>query len=95
MVQQHGDCRPAFDRQYHYHGWRTCPLCHGESGPTAVNCCPLNKNDVPANALLIQGTITVIFILAANNLGTLGDVLDYIGLPLTIIMGATVAGVLF
>ena len=31
---------------------------------------------------------------AANNFGTLGDVLDYIGLPLTIIMGATVAGVL-
>ncbi|MBL69392.1 MAG: hypothetical protein CMO74_13265 [Verrucomicrobiales bacterium] len=54
----------------------------------------LNKRQVPANALIIQGIITVVFILAANNFGTLGDVLDYIGLPLTIIMGATVAGVL-
>jgi len=53
----------------------------------------LNQKQVPANALIIQGIITAIFILAANNLGTLGDVLDYIGLPLTIIMGATVAGV--
>lgn len=53
----------------------------------------LNRKNVPANALLVQGSITVFFILAANNLGTLADVLDYIGLPLTIIMGATVAGV--
>ncbi len=64
-----------------------------KAGQLPSTVATLNKNDVPANALLIQGTITVIFILAANNLGTLGDVLDYIGLPLTIIMGATVAGV--
>ncbi len=54
----------------------------------------LNGRQVPANALLTQGIATLIFIWAANNFGTLGDVLDYIGLPLTIIMGATVAGVL-
>jgi APA family basic amino acid/polyamine antiporter len=54
----------------------------------------INSRQAPANALIVQGIATVLFILAANNLGTLGDVLDYIGLPLTIIMGATVAGVL-
>ena len=54
----------------------------------------LNDRQVPANALLTQGIATLIFIWAANNFGTLGDVLDYIGLPLTIIMGATVTGVL-
>jgi len=54
----------------------------------------LNNRQVPANALLTQGFATLVFIWAANNFGTLGDVLDYIGLPLTIIMGTTVAGVI-
>ncbi len=64
-----------------------------EAGQLPKSLGKLNGKEVPARALMVQGIITVIFILAANNLGTLGDILDYIGLPLTIIMGATVAGV--
>jgi APA family basic amino acid/polyamine antiporter len=37
--------------------------------------------------------LTIIFIFAANSVGSVGTILDYIGLPLTLIMGATVAGV--
>jgi APA family basic amino acid/polyamine antiporter len=47
----------------------------------------------PQNALILQAVLTIIFIFAANSVGSVGTILDYIGLPLTLIMGATVAGV--
>jgi len=47
----------------------------------------------PQNALILQATLTIIFIFAANSVGSVGTILDYIGLPITLIMGATVAGV--
>ena len=47
----------------------------------------------PQNALILQAALTLIFIFAANSVGSVGTILDYIGLPLTLIMGSTVAGV--
>ena len=47
----------------------------------------------PQNALILQAVLTLIFIFAANNKDSVDTVLTFIGLPLTLIMGATVAGV--
>ncbi len=59
------------------------PAALGKPSPTRA----------PQNALILQAALTIIFIIAANNVGSVGAVLDFIGLPLTLIMGATVAGV--
>ena len=53
----------------------------------------LSPTRAPQNALILQAALTLIFIFAANSVGSVGTILDYIGLPLTLIMGSTVAGV--
>ena len=54
----------------------------------------LNRNSVPANALLIQALATLVFIWIASSHQGADDILIFIGLPTSVIMAAAVLGVI-
>ncbi len=54
----------------------------------------LSPTHVPKNALLLQAVFTIAFIIAIDQVSRVGAVLDYLILLLTLIMAATVTGVL-
>ena len=54
----------------------------------------LNRNSVPANALLIQALATLVFIWIASSHKGADDILIFIGLPTSVIMATAVLGVI-
>ncbi len=54
----------------------------------------LNARGAPGRALIVQGAGTILFIVAARSFQNADTLLQYIGLPLTLVMGAAVLGVI-
>ncbi len=69
-------------------------LAMSQAGQLPAGLTQLNTRAVPARALLVQGAVTLLFIAVARDFRNADTLLQYIGMPLTVVMGAAVLGVI-